>query len=161
VVLWSSRITYTCISPPLCVAYCAANSNMSVLPAEIHSALAHILQALQSPDNNVRTQAEDQLHTDWTAGRPDILLMGLVEQIQGSQEPAVRRKAKFGSPQGLTPFRRHDPSQPFCFVESRRKPARILPPWSRPSFSYPLAKNRERPSDRSYWLASQRNKDHP
>jgi importin-5 len=68
---------------------------MSVLPAEIHSALAHILQALQSPDNNVRTQAEDQLHTDWTAGRSDILLMGLVEQIQGSQEPAVRWNAKF------------------------------------------------------------------
>ncbi len=63
---------------------------MSVLPAEIHTALAQILQALQSPDNNVRTQAEDQLHNDWTAGRPDVLLMGLVEQIQGSQEPAVR-----------------------------------------------------------------------
>jgi importin-5 len=63
---------------------------MSVLPAEIHTALAQILQALQSPDNNVRTQAEDQLNSDWTAGRPDVLLMGLVEQIQGSQDPAVR-----------------------------------------------------------------------
>ena len=63
---------------------------MSMLPAEIHTALAQILQALQSSDNNVRTQAEDQLHSDWTATRPDVLLMGLVEQIQGSQEPAVR-----------------------------------------------------------------------
>jgi importin-5 len=63
---------------------------MSVLPAEIHTALAQILQALQSPDNNVRTQAEDQLNSDWTAGRPDVLLMGLVEQIQGSQDPTVR-----------------------------------------------------------------------
>lgn len=63
---------------------------MSVLPAEIHTALAQVLQALQSPDNNVRAQAEDQLNSDWVAGRPDILMMGLVEQIQGSQEPAVR-----------------------------------------------------------------------
>jgi importin-5 len=63
---------------------------MSVLPAEIHTALAQLLQTLQSPDNNVRTQAEDQLQGDWTATRPDVLLMGLVEQIQGSQEPAVR-----------------------------------------------------------------------
>jgi importin-5 len=63
---------------------------MSVLPPEIHTALAQILQALQSPDNNVRTQAEGQLQSDWTAGRPDVLLMGLVEQIQGSQETAVR-----------------------------------------------------------------------
>lgn len=60
-----------------------------MLPPEIHTALAQILQALQSPDNNVRTQAEDQLHNGWTAGRPDILLMGLVEQIQGSQDHAV------------------------------------------------------------------------
>lgn len=63
---------------------------MSVLPAEIHTALAQVLQALQSADNIVRSQAEDRLHSDWTAGRPDVLLMGLVEQIQGSQESAVR-----------------------------------------------------------------------
>lgn len=63
---------------------------MSVLPAEVHTALAQILQALQSPDNNVRKEAEDKLAGDWTAARPDVLLMALVEQIQGSQDPAVR-----------------------------------------------------------------------
>ena len=63
---------------------------MSVLPAEVHTALAQILQALQSPDNNVRTQAEEQLQANWTGERPEVLLMGLVEQIQASQETAVR-----------------------------------------------------------------------
>ena len=62
---------------------------MSVLSAEIHAALAQTLQALQSSDNNLRTQAEEQLQSDWTAGRPDVLLMGLVEQTEGAQEPAV------------------------------------------------------------------------
>lgn len=76
-------------TPGLHVAY-PANNKMSMLPPEIHTALTQLLQALQSPDNNVRTQAEEQLHSDWTAERPDVLLMALVEQIQGSPEPAVR-----------------------------------------------------------------------
>lgn len=89
---------------------------MSVLPVEIHTALAQILQALQSPDNNVRTQAEEQLHSDWTAGRPDVLLMALVEQIQGSQEPAVRCQERLRSSK-INDIRRRDHSPPSYSVE--------------------------------------------
>lgn len=62
---------------------------MSVLPAEVQGALGQLLQALSSPDNNLRAQAEEQLNNDWTLNRPDMLLMGLVEQIQASQDPSV------------------------------------------------------------------------
>jgi hypothetical protein len=64
---------------------------MSVLGPEVHSALGQILQALQSPDNVVRTQAEDSLNADWAQSRPDVLLMGLVEQITGAEEVGVCR----------------------------------------------------------------------
>jgi len=30
------------------------------------------------------------LNNDWTPNRPDMLLMGLVEQIQAAQDPSVR-----------------------------------------------------------------------
>ncbi|KAG9777003.1 ARM repeat-containing protein, partial [Aureobasidium melanogenum] len=63
---------------------------MSVLPAEVQGALGQLLQALSSPDNNLRAQAEEQLNNDWTLNRPDMLLMGLVEQIQASQDPSTR-----------------------------------------------------------------------
>jgi hypothetical protein len=62
---------------------------MSVLPAEIHNELAQLLDALQSSDNSVRSQAEEHLATNWTATKPEMLLMGLVEQIQGSNDPTV------------------------------------------------------------------------
>ena len=62
---------------------------MSVLPPEIHSALGALLQGLQSPDNSVRAQAEEQLNNEWIVARADVLLMGLVEQIQGAQEAGV------------------------------------------------------------------------
>ena len=64
---------------------------MSLLPPEVHSNLAELLQNLSSPDNQARTLAEERLNNDWFIARPDVLLMGLVEQIQGSQEPSVRR----------------------------------------------------------------------
>ena len=63
---------------------------MSLLPAEVHAALTQLLQALSSSDNASRSQAEEQLNNDWVTGRPDVLLMGLVEQIQAAQEPSVR-----------------------------------------------------------------------
>lgn len=63
---------------------------MSVLPQEVHSALGQLLQGLQSTDNTVRTQAEEQLNTEWIAQRPDMLMMGLAEQMQGSQDEGVR-----------------------------------------------------------------------
>lgn len=62
---------------------------MSMLPAEVHAELAQLLQALQSPDNNIRSQAEDHLQNNWTASRPEVLLMGLAEQISGSTDAPV------------------------------------------------------------------------
>ena len=62
---------------------------MSLLPAEVNAELAQLLQALQSADNNVRSQAEEHLQNNWTTPRPEVLLMGLVEQIAGSPDTAV------------------------------------------------------------------------
>ncbi|KAK5113523.1 hypothetical protein LTR62_003392 [Meristemomyces frigidus] len=63
---------------------------MSILPAEVHSALTQLLQGLQSPDNTTRTPAEEQLNSEWVSRRPDMLLMGLAEQMQGSQDEGTR-----------------------------------------------------------------------
>jgi len=62
---------------------------MSVLPAEVHDALTQLLTGLQSGDNAVRTQAEEQLISEWVSLRPDMLLMGLAEQMQASQTEGV------------------------------------------------------------------------
>ena len=62
---------------------------MSVLSPEIHAELNQLLQALQSPDNGVRSQAEEHLQNNWTNTRPEMLVMGLAEQVQGSQDIAV------------------------------------------------------------------------
>jgi importin-5 len=62
---------------------------MSLLPADMQGALAQLLQALQSRENNIRSQAEDQLTNEWLANRPDVLLMGLAEQIQLGQDEQV------------------------------------------------------------------------
>lgn len=83
---------------------------MSLLPPEVHSALTQLLQALSSSDNDVRSQAEDQLGTEWVAARPDVLLMGLVEQIQDSNDLSVSDSLWLASEQyyaanGIFPFR--------------------------------------------------------
>jgi hypothetical protein len=62
---------------------------MSLLPPEVHSALGQLLRALSTADNAVRTQAEEQLNNDWALNRPDVLLMGLVEQIQAAEDTIV------------------------------------------------------------------------
>ena len=62
---------------------------MSLVPPEVHTALNQLLQALQSTDNSARTRAEEQLNTEWVGQRPDMLLMGLVEQMQGSEDEGV------------------------------------------------------------------------
>jgi hypothetical protein len=64
---------------------------MSVLPAEVQGALTQLLQVLQSADNTLRSQAEEQLNNDWTPNRPEVLLMGLAEQLQVAENPSVRR----------------------------------------------------------------------
>lgn len=62
---------------------------MSLLAPEVHSALSQLLRALITPDNTIRSQAEDQLNNDWVQNRPDVLLMGLAEQLQGAEDAAV------------------------------------------------------------------------
>ncbi|KAF6812545.1 importin beta-3 [Colletotrichum sojae] len=62
---------------------------MSVLPREVHAELSQLLQALQSPENSVRTQAEEHLQNNWTSTRPEVLLMGLAEQIQVGADPST------------------------------------------------------------------------
>jgi hypothetical protein len=64
---------------------------MSVLPENVHAELAQLLDALQSADNSVRSQAEEHLAANWTTPQPEVLLMGLVEQIRGSNDPTVRQ----------------------------------------------------------------------
>lgn len=62
---------------------------MSLLSAEVHAELTQLLQALQSADNATRSQAEEHLQNNWTSSRPEVLLMGLAEQIQGAGDNAV------------------------------------------------------------------------
>ena len=64
---------------------------MSMLPPEITAELTQLLQALQSADNTTRSQAEEHLQNNWTAPRPDVLLMGLAEQIGSQASNVVRR----------------------------------------------------------------------
>lgn len=64
---------------------------MSILPADVHAELTQLLQALQSADNNTRAQAEEHLQNNWTNNRPEILLMGLAEQVQAASETPVCR----------------------------------------------------------------------
>lgn len=71
---------------------------MSVLPPDVHAELSQLLQALQSPDNSVRTQAEDHLQNNWTANRPEVLLMGLAEQIQVASDASVRFSPRLPPP---------------------------------------------------------------
>lgn len=67
---------------------------MSQLPAEVQAALGQLLGALSSSDNNIRSQAEEHLTNDWVVNRPDVLLMGLVEQMHGSQDISVRKDVR-------------------------------------------------------------------
>ena len=62
---------------------------MSVLPPDVHAALAQLLQGLQSTDNTARSAAEENLSTEWVSQRPEVLLMGLAEQMQGANDESV------------------------------------------------------------------------
>lgn len=62
---------------------------MSILPPDVHAELNQLLQALQSSDNTIRSQAEEHLQNNWTGSRPEVLLMGLAEQVQGAGDNAV------------------------------------------------------------------------
>lgn len=101
---------------------------MSVLPAEVQGALTQLLQALTTSDNTIRSQAEEQLNNDWTPNRPDMLLMGLVEQIQAAPEPAVcsALPARICLSK-LISVHRHDPLPPFSFASSPQRHEKSLP----------------------------------
>ena len=63
---------------------------MSVLPADVTSSLAQLLQGLQSPDNTIRSHAEESLNTDWVLARPEVLLMGLAEVTKDDADSTNR-----------------------------------------------------------------------
>lgn len=62
---------------------------MSLLSVEVHAELTQLLQALQSADNATRSHAEEHLQNSWTSTRPEMLLLGLAEKIQGAGDNAV------------------------------------------------------------------------
>jgi hypothetical protein len=98
---------------------------MSVLPAEVHAALAQLLVGLQSPDNVIRTQAEAQLQDEWQSARPEILLMALAEQIIGSEDLGVRLISPFDQyPCALTSL------SPNIFLSLFPRPVRLRPYFS-------------------------------
>lgn len=61
-----------------------------MLPAEITAELGQLIQGLQSANNDIRSQAEEALASNWTNTRPEVLLMGLAEHIAGSPDTQVR-----------------------------------------------------------------------
>lgn len=63
---------------------------MSLLSPDAQNELDQLLDALQSPDNSRRSIAEAHLTNNWTLPKPEMLLLGLVEQIQVSNDPAKR-----------------------------------------------------------------------
>jgi hypothetical protein len=63
---------------------------MATLPENVHAALTNLLRGLQSADNVERTAAEQQLNDEWFSQRPDVLLMGLSEQIDFAPDSTVR-----------------------------------------------------------------------
>ncbi|KAF9731375.1 hypothetical protein PMIN06_010057 [Paraphaeosphaeria minitans] len=63
---------------------------MATLPENVHAALTNLLRGLQSSDNVERTAAEQQLNDEWLSQRPDVLLMGLSEQIDFAPDSTTR-----------------------------------------------------------------------
>lgn len=61
----------------------------AILSPEIHTALTQLLHGLQSPDNVLRSEAEQRLQDEWSNPQPGLLLVGLVEQLQGADDVAV------------------------------------------------------------------------
>jgi hypothetical protein len=53
----------------------------SQLPPDVVAALQQLLQGLASADNTIRSRAEQMLNDDWLATRPEMLLLGLAEQV--------------------------------------------------------------------------------
>ena len=110
---------------------------MSLLTPEVHTALSQLLQGLQSGQNNVRSAAEEQLNNEWVVARPDVLLMGLVEQmqIQMSQDASVCFSMVRPMSDWTNQFRRYALLQQFFSDAFQRKRERIPELLSQGSFS--------------------------
>ena len=87
-----------------------------MLPPEVSQSLSTLLQVLSSSDNVTRAEAEEALNNDWTTNRPDVLLMGLVEQIQSTQDAAVGTTNPYFRPRSLP----HAQTRSFAAVLFRR-----------------------------------------
>ena len=133
---------------------------MSVLPAEVQGALTQLLQALQSPDNTLRSQAEEQLNNDWTPNRPEVLLMGLAEQLQVAENPSVGRET-LKCEGMLRESNRPDPSLQFCSANKPRDNEKSLPVTTRKSSFGPLAVKPKVPFGQSYSKAWRENRSVP
>ncbi len=63
---------------------------MSSLPADASLALKNLLQSLSAADNEVRSQAENSLNSEWLKPeRLEILLVGLAEQSIIGEDDSV------------------------------------------------------------------------
>ena len=74
---------------------------MSMLPPNVAGALEQLLPALASPDNNIRSQAEDNLNNEWIANQPDLLLTGLAEQARANPDAGVSSHQCFKLAKGV------------------------------------------------------------
>jgi len=60
------------------------------LPSEAVAALQDLLAALTSADNAVRSSAEASLNNEWVTKNPDILMVGLSEQMKTNPQDSSR-----------------------------------------------------------------------
>ncbi|KAG5438294.1 hypothetical protein PCANB_002782 [Pneumocystis canis] len=63
---------------------------MPYIRQEIALALSSLLSSLKHTDNEIRTKAEASLHEQWIPHEPEILLVGLAEQVNTSQDSSLR-----------------------------------------------------------------------
>ncbi|QSL64408.1 hypothetical protein MERGE_001709 [Pneumocystis wakefieldiae] len=63
---------------------------MSFIQKETALALTSLLSSLKHTDNEIRMKAEASLHEQWIAHEPEILLVGLAEQVNISEDSSLR-----------------------------------------------------------------------
>lgn len=103
---------------------------MSLLQPEAYQHLVALLQGLQSSDNVARSNAETALTDEWVNPQPEMLLMGLAEQIQGGDDTVSLHEiiANLDPVRCLlSPRYRPDPLLPFFSAKWRHARAKIQP----------------------------------
>lgn len=101
----------------------------ALLSPEIHTALTQLLHGLQSSDNVLRTEAEERLANEWSTPQPGLLLVGLVEQLQGADDISVRPGFLWLTDHLLTYLlHRLAHLPPFSSAESPVEVGKTLPP---------------------------------